>query len=66
MLEVLTNSSSKKHKDIPSALQQQFKAEVGDDALTEAETRMLQQKYGIIAPQFTPGESSRFSIKRAA
>lgn len=35
---------------------QQMKEEVGDDTLTEPFKLMLQQKYGIVPPQFTPLE----------
>ena len=34
----------------------QLQAEIGNDELTKEETKMLEQKYGIIPPQFTASE----------
>lgn len=47
-----------KHQDVPTAVAQQMKEEIGDQILTEAHLTMLKQKYGLVPAKFTGTETN--------
>lgn len=42
--------------ELVEAVNRQLKDEIGDEEIGKDETRILQQKYGLVAPQFTASE----------